>query len=252
MSLFPILEFAAQETRSEAFIPWTGGSSARLEDNDYFQQAYYYLRHDEHGIFCGHALLKAYDAAIPDFPVELFLVVQAGEIVIQDQQGRQTRLAVGDSAVIPRGLTAHWRQSAGTRIHFFLHDGRGEPQAAAPATAQQVIVPDLRATLDAIDGPAPELITSSPPPRVGRKVIYASASGRFSVGLWEASAYTRSLAGFKDYELMHFVQGNVRITNAIGESRVFKAGETFLVGRATSNAWHTDDYVRKVYAKITP
>ena len=110
----------------------------------------------------------------------------------------------------------------------------------------------MAAVLPAVDGPSADLITSTPYPSVGREVIYTDSTGQFTVGIWEASAYTRKLAAFKDYELMHLIQGSMTITNAIDESQTFNIGETFIINRGVSNAWHSTDYLRKVYCKVTP
>lgn len=252
--MYPIIEFDRSETRSAAFLPWVDSENADLAKNAFFSRGFYYTRNDAHGAFAGEAELKAFDGPVDGLSVDLFLIVVAGEITITDAKGRVTKLAPGDTAAVPRGLKATWAQPAGTRIFFMLHADLPASPSVPVESADDlaVIVPKLDAALDPIDGPAADLILTSPHPTVGRKVIYTGADGRFSVGLWEASAYTRKLAAFGDYELMYFVQGEVEITNAIGESRLFHPHEPFIVDRGVSNAWKTTGYVRKVYCKVSP
>jgi uncharacterized cupin superfamily protein len=246
----PIIEFDLEEKREEGFKPWIDAGNTDLKANAFFKRAYYYTRAEHHGLYAGFAELRAFDGRIDDHPVDLFLIVIAGEIEISDAGGQVTRLRARDTAAVPRHLSCHWKQSDDSRVFFMLYDGTSKP--AEPASPLSVVVPNLSDPLDPIAGPAPELIVTSPPPKVGRKVIYTDSTGQFTVGLWEATAYTRKLAAFKDYEIMHLIEGQVEITNAIGEARLFRAQEPFIVNRGVSNAWRSEGYVRKVYCKFSP
>jgi len=246
----PVIGFDYNEKRTEGFMPWIDAETTDLSKNAFFQSGFYYTRVDHHGMYAGHCELKAFDGVIESFSVDKFLIVIEGEIEITDAQGRKTVLRPRDTAAIPRGLSCSWKQSAGTRIFFMLYAGPSKP--IADTGSLQVIVPNLKDTLDPISGPAAELIISSPHPTVGRKVIYEDPTGQFTVGLWEATAYTRKLAAFKDYEIMHFIEGQVEITNAIGESNLYRPEETFIINRGVSNAWKTEGYIRKVYCKVSP
>jgi uncharacterized cupin superfamily protein len=205
---------------------------------------------DEHGMFAGEAELRAFDAEVASLPVDLFLVVVSGQITITESGGQVTTLEAGQTCAAPRGLTATWSQPQDTRIFFMCY--AGPSPAPAGSSAVSVIVPRLDDKLDPIPGPSRDLIISSPLPTVGRKVIYEDPTGQFTVGLWEATPYQRKLAGFSDYEIMHFIEGGVEMTNAIGETRFFKPRETFIVNRGVPNAWKTKTYTRKVYCKLNP
>lgn len=246
----PIIEFDYNEPRSEGFVPWIDQKNIDLEKNAFFKRGFYYTRADHHGMFAGFCEVRAFDGAIDYFAVDKFMIVVEGEIEITDAKGRVTTLKPRDTAAIPRGLSCRWKQSEGTRFFFMLYSGPSGEIADRENLA--VVVPDLKDKLDPISGPAPELILSSPLPTVGRKVIYTDSTGQFTVGLWESTAYTRKLAAFKDYEIMHFIEGQVEITNAIGESHLYRPEETFIVNRGVSNAWKTEGYVRKVYCKVSP
>lgn len=246
----PIVEFDYEEKRTQSFRPWIDASHTDLKDNAFFKRGYYYTRADHHGMYAGFAELRPFDGRIESFPVDQFMIVISGEVTITDAKGRVTTLRPRDTAAIPRYLSCQWKMKEGTKMFFMIYDGPSKPVENAADLA--VVVPNLSDALGPIDGPAPELIVSSPPPKVGRKIIYTDPTGQFTVGLWEATAYTRKLAAFKDYEIMHFIEGQVEITNAIGESRLFKAEEPFIVNRGVSNAWKTEGYIRKVYCKVSP
>jgi uncharacterized cupin superfamily protein len=246
----PIIEFDYAETREATFMPWIDVEHIDLKSNAFVKRGYYYTRADHHGLFVGYAELKDFDQYISSFPIDQFLIVIEGKIEITDQQGSRTTLGPQDTAVIPRYLGCQWKQSEGTRVFFMNYEGASKAIEGIEHLA--VVTPNLSDELDSISGPAAELVLTRPLPKVGRKVIYTDPTGQFTVGLWEASAYTRKLAAFKDYEIMHFIEGQVEITNALDETRLFKARETFVVNQGVSNAWKTESYVRKVYCKLSP
>jgi len=249
-SITPVVSFNVNETRTQDFIPWVDTNTKNLAHNAFFKSGFYYTRADHHGMFAGHCALRRFEGVLEAFPVDLFLIVIAGEIEITDANSRVTVLKSRDTVAVPRGLSCVWKQMEDARIFFMLYAGPSA-QIEHPASLQ-VIVPSLQDTLNPISGPAPELITSVPHPTVGRKVIYVDPTGQFTVGLWEASAYTRKLAAFTDYELMYLVEGQVEITNAIGESHLYRAQEPFIIERGVSNAWKSQGHVRKVYCKFSP
>ncbi|WP_321938727.1 hypothetical protein [Paraburkholderia sp. J8-2] len=246
----PIIEFDYDEKRDAQFKPWLDAEQLDLSQNTFFKRGYYYTREEHHGMFAGFCELRGIDLQIASFPVDQFLIVVAGQIEITDAQDRKTILKPRDTAAIPRFLKCRWQQTEGTKFFFMNYEG---PSKTVDNVADlAVVVPDLNDKLDPISGPAPELITSSPLPTVGRKIIYTDPTGQFTVGLWEATSYTRKLAAFKDYEIMHFIEGQVEMTNAIDEAKLYQPEQTFLINRGVSNAWKTDTYIRKVYCKLSP
>lgn len=246
--MYPITPFDLAEQRDAQFVPWVDAGTADLAKNAFFKRGFYYTRVEEHGMFAGTAELKAFDAPIEAFPVDKYMIVTAGEVTITCAKGRVTKVAKGGSCVIPRGLNCRWSQPAGTRIFFMLY--AGPSPGPANAADLSVLVPNPKDELSPLPPPSAELLLSSPPPVTGRKLVYTDPSGRFVVGMWDATAYTRKLNAIADYELMYLTEGKVTLTNAVGESRTFGPGETLIVDRGISNMWKSDDYVRKIYCKV--
>lgn len=245
--MYPIIEFSRAEDRKDNVISWLDAQAQSSTEDRLIQSLFYYSRHDRHGIYAGAATLNVFDEQVDVIKTDLFLIVTQGEIYLTAVDGKAWRITAGESVVIARGVTFHWRNAPDTRV-FFVDYFR--PDAGGVEEGGDIIAVNVDAPLAPTAGPARELILSEPYPDVGRKVLYQSRDAKFSVGLWEASAYTRQLAAFGDYELMYPVAGTIAITNALGETQRFHPGEAFIVNRGVSNAWKSTGYVKKIYCKV--
>lgn len=245
--MYPIIPFVRAERRSDSVTSWLD-LQQRLHDDPLIERVFYYSKNEPHGIYAGSAQLHPFTQHIDHFAIDLFLIVTAGQITLRLATGEEIVAQALESLVIPRGAAFHWLNSTGTEVWFVAYQPQENPTETAPQPPFKVN-PNLE--LAAIDGPSAELITSAPRPEVQRNVVYLSADGKFSVGIWQATAYTRRLAAFGDYELMYPVEGEIEITNALGEARAFGAHEGFIVNRGVSNAWHSQGVVKKIYSKVS-
>ncbi len=65
-------------------------------------------------------------------------------------------------------------------------------------------------------------------------------------GIWEAEPHLERCRCDYD-ELCHILEGTVRLTDKAGHSRVFQAGETFVVAAGFEGTWENLTPVRKVF-----
>lgn len=242
--MYPVIVFDRDENRVDLFRSWLD-QQWQVHDDPLVSRAFYYTRNDEHGIYAGEAELKAFGQAIVN-DSDLLLIVTAGQITLKLRQGGELHANTGESLVIPRGAEIVWHNVAGTRVWFVAY----QPAIKTGITGLGPFLVDEDGPLIPVDGPAAELLTTSPP-EVHRHIAYQSADQKFSVGIWQATAYQRRLAGFGDYELMYPLAGEINITNALGESTTFGAHQGFIVNRGISNAWYSDGPVKKIYSKVS-
>lgn len=257
--MYPIITYQRDEQRRDIFRSWLNGQP-QLDDDPLIERAFYYSKNEEHGVYSGAALLRDFSQQIDAFDADLWLIVTTGKLTLRFSNGDEINVTAEESLVIPRGAQFALRSEAGTRVWFTAYqpeaiaDGHIDAPplslAGGHATAQPFKV-DADVELDPIDGPAADLITSAERPTVHRRVVYLSADGKFSVGIWQATAYTRRLAAFGDYELMYPIQGEIELSNALGESFVYGPGQGVVVNRGVSNAWHSTGLVKKIYSKIS-
>ena len=62
---------------------------------------------------------------------------------------------------------------------------------------------------------------------------FTDASGQFSVGVWDTTAYRRKPMTSACHEWMHIVEGSVTLTDAEGQAHCFVAGDF------SSAAWNS-------------
>lgn len=70
-------------------------------------------------------------------------------------------------------------------------------------------------------------------------------------GIWEAGPHLERVDCDYD-ELCHLLAGQVRLTDAEGVSRVFGAGDSFVVAAGFSGTWENLTPVRKVFFILQP
>lgn len=243
--MYPVIPFQPEEQRQDLFRSWL---DQRLHTNDdsLVKRAFYYSKNEQHGVYAGEAELQEFDQHITSFGSDLLLIVTAGNITLRLSDDLHLSVTSQQSLVIPRGATFHWHNKPGTRVWFVAY----QPEKPGATSTTQPFIVDVDVELESIAGPSAELITSQQQPEVHRNVLYLSTDGKFSVGVWQATAYTRRLAAFGDYELMYPVEGEIEITNALGESHAYAPYHGFIINRGVSNAWRSNGLVKKIYSKI--
>ena len=244
--MYPIIPFQLSESRSDLFRSWLDQRS-RLNDDPLIKRAFYYSKNEQHGIYSGEAELHPFAQQVTALASDLLLIVTSGLITLGISNGETLVAGPQTSVVMPRGASVHWENAPGTRVWFVAY----QPDQALSASATLPFSIDTDAPLESVAGPAAELITSEGYPDVHRRVVYLSADGKFSVGIWQATAYTRRLAAFSDYELMYPVLGEINITNALGESHTYGPHDVFIVNRCIINAWHSNGVVQKIYSTFS-
>ncbi|MWB79088.1 DUF861 domain-containing protein [Pseudooceanicola sp. 216_PA32_1] len=70
-------------------------------------------------------------------------------------------------------------------------------------------------------------------------------------GIWEAEPHLERVACDYD-ELCHLLEGQVRLTDAEGLSRVFGPGDSFVVAAGFTGTWENLTPVRKVFFILQP
>lgn len=203
-------------------------------------------RHDAAlGYGAGRLRLGAYAAELAPLAAHVFLVLRQGEIHFRETDGRETLLRAGDTAVLPRGLAGHWRNSAETSLVFVTLAGQ---EAAGPVA---LLRPDPRAELAPSAGPSAALLASEPPV-CGTHMVFEDSTEQLDIGIWGATPYSRILNTFRHDELMFLLEGGVTITDAEGKAHAFGAGDCFMTTRGAGWAWHSAVPVKKVFCSFLP
>ncbi len=180
-------------------------------------------------------------------PVDEFMVVVEGEIIIDTAEG-ETRIKAGESFVLPKGLVCRWRHDKPVRKVFMIVD-RAVPGDGKPG--DRVIKIDPATELSPSSPPAPALLLSAAPTQA-TKDLYEAVDGRLTVGVWETTPYHRRQIPFPRDELMYFLEGAVTLTDGNGRAETFKAGECVFVPFGAPCDWRNEARLRKVFSILMP
>jgi uncharacterized cupin superfamily protein len=196
------------------------------------------------------ALAPVGTGKVAALPAHEFLLVVAGELVIEATAGTQ-RVAAGRSAVLPAGLAFAWSAAAGTVVLVVASMGApASTPTPAPTTGQAhaATMIDEAAPLTPSNPPLAELLVG-PTPSCRNHTDFLA--GEFVCGTWDSTPYHRRTMPYRHIELMHLLEGSVTLEGAAG-SATFGVGDIFLVTRGAERAWISTVHVKKVYAIHRP
>jgi hypothetical protein len=88
-------------------------------------------------------------------------------------------------------------------------------------------------------------LRGSPVTRVANQ--YVGANGHFFCGIWESTVGAWEV-NYTEEELCVLLAGKVRLIARDGETREFKAGDSFISPAGFIGVWETLEPVRKLYA----
>jgi len=214
------------------------------------QRGRYHFNGPDIGLSTGVWDCTAFEGRMMPYPVDEFMMLLEGSVIITEASGRTTRVDAGERFIIPRGLTCAWRQDGYVRKIFVIYENPALPIPAKPA-AGRVIKLDLKAALAPCAGPDPSLL-NGPEPRCAEHVAYTDASGQLTIGLWSATPYDRKATPFGRYELMHFLEGQVELDDGGTSGQAFQAGETIFVPKGTPLGWRNKSDVKKIFVILMP
>lgn len=169
-------------------------------------------------------------------------IVEAGELHLLGD-GFDMRLGAGDCFIVPRGAKVHWRHRGPLR-RVFMAFTELPAGAGMPATPVKL---DLARPLPACDPPASDVLLTATPKAWG-ETLFSTAHLR--VGLWQCEAYARKQVEPGYSELMFILQGAVTLTPEHGGHYHVRAGETVVVPKGATNAWASEETVRKVFCIV--
>ena len=179
------------------------------------------------------------------WPVDEFMVIVAGEVVIVEED-RETVVQAGESFFIPKGRRCIWNQSGYARKYMLMVDDGTNPVASLPVVK---VDPDASLT---VAPPLPAEILLSAAPVQRDSTLFRNQAGCLTGGVWESTAYSRRLIDFPRHEMMHLLDGSMTLTDGNGDSQTIMAGETVFLPMGTPNAWVSSATVRKVYCSVQP
>ena len=210
-------------------------------------QAWFAMGDAGPGLTVGLWAAEANETNWLDYPLHNFMLVLEGELaIITDTEEVIAR--AGESVFVPQGLRCRYAQPGYSKLVVVGFLNPAEPKPSSPL---RVIKIDPQVTLSQSAPPAASM-QLSPVPIQHTHDYFSDSTGQFTVGVWETTGYHRKLIDFPRHELMHLLEGSVTFTDDVGQSQIFKAGDTFFVPLGTPNAWKSEGHLRKIYCIFQP
>ncbi|MFO1123571.1 MAG: cupin domain-containing protein [Hyphomicrobiales bacterium] len=226
---------------------WPPFSEAEIASGARAQKGLVLFEDKARGLSVGLWEMEANESHWLDYPVNEFMIVLDGEVVIEEQD-RSVSVRAGESFILPKGLRCRWTQPGRVRKIFVIFD---DPSGLVKAGHLETIKIDLGAKLSPSAPPSADVLLS-PVPTQHTHDVFEDTSGQLSIGIWDTTGYRRKLIDFPRHELMHLIEGSVTFTDDAGRTRTFRAGDTFFVPLGTPNAWASEGYLRKIFVIFQP
>ncbi|WP_460141522.1 cupin domain-containing protein [Pseudomonas sp. S2_E01] len=195
------------------------------------------------GYAAGSSVSTGADLVIESFPWVELGVIEAGELRLRGE-GFDLQLAQGDCFVVPRGVRVHWQQQGQLRRVFMAFPGL----SACTQTPAVPLRVDLSQPLAPSSPPAASVLLTATPKAFSETLFSA---GNLRIGLWQCEAYARRQVQPAYSELMYILEGSVTLTAPQGDGHPVKAGETVIVPKGATNAWVSEETVRKVFCILS-
>ena len=189
----------------------------------------------------------ANETAWMDYPVNEFMLVLEGEVVIVEED-RTVSIKAGEGFVIPKGLRCRWTQPSHVKKFFVIFEDASGLKNEGPLRTIKI---DPAAPMAESAPPAPEMLLS-PVPVQHTHDVFSDATGQLHIGVWDTTGYHRKLIDFPRHELMCLLEGAVEFEDDQGRRQNFSAGDVFFVPMGTPNSWKSEGYLKKIFVIFQP
>jgi len=216
-------------------VEWEALDPATLESGAPVQRGHLSDEDAAAGYLVGVWEATAFVDRAGPYPVDEYMLLLEGTVVIAMPDGTETRIDAGEAFVIPKGLDCQWKMPGTVRKIFMIAGGALDP-AGANASLGRVTKPALGA-LGPADGDAVSVAHSA----------FVSADGRMTV---TRTDYPQPFEGdviADRHRLVTILDGALRIDDAD-----FGAGETAYVPAGAVGRWRIAGGARLIEASFLP
>lgn len=195
---------------------WDALDPATLASGTPVQRGYFYESDDAQGYCAGVWDCTAYDDAPGPYPVDEYMFLLEGNVIMELPDGSATMIRAGEAFVLPRGLNCQWKMPGYVRKIFMIVEGAGGAASANPSLTR-VTKPSL----------APLPVGAADPdalPVAQAQTVFLSADGRMSVVRRDYPAALSGPVLSGAHRLITVLDGRMDLNGAR-----FEAGESYYV-----------------------
>lgn len=233
--------------RNAPLVPWADFPEAEIASGTRRQQGLMLFEDMARGLSAGIWEQGANESHWMDYPVNEFMTVLEGEVVIVEED-RSVSITAGESFIIPKGLRCRWTQKGPVKKFFVIFDDASGLKNEGPLRTIKI---DPKVACAPSPPPAAAMLLS-PVPTQHTHDYFTDATGQLNIGVWDTTGYHRKLIDFPRHELMCLLEGAVEFEDDHGVKQRFEAGDTFFVPLGTPNSWKSEGYLRKIFVIFQP
>jgi uncharacterized cupin superfamily protein len=233
--------------RSAPLVPWDDFPEGEIISGTRRQNGLMLFEDKARGLSAGIWEQGANESRWLDYPVNEFMTVLEGEVVIVEED-RTVSIKAGESFIIPKGLRCRWTQPGHVKKFFVIFDDASGLQNKGPLHTIKI---DTAVKLEPSTPPAAAMLLT-PVPVQHAHDYFSDATGQLNIGVWDTTGYHRKLIDFPRHELMCLLEGSVEFEDDQGVKQRFSAGDTFFVPLGTPNSWKSEGYLRKIFVIFQP
>lgn len=199
---------------------WETMDPKKLASGNPVQHGYMYDELEDQGYSAGVWDCTAFDDLPGAYPVDEYMFLLEGQIIMVMPDGTQTIIKQGEAFIIPKGLECQWKMPGYVRKIFMILDLNNEPTTA-------------NRSLDCITKPDLESIKSADQQAlIHSNVLFANADARMLVKRqdFQADISIASHAGTR--QVVTVLKGVINI-----EQDTYSAGDSFYVHETSNCKW---------------
>jgi len=228
-------------------VPWDDFPADEIVSGTRKQSGLILFEDKARGLSAGVWEQGANESRWMDYPVNEFMTVLEGEVVIVEED-REVSIRAGESFIIPKGLRCRWTQPGYVKKVFVIFEDASGLKNEGPLRTIKI---DPNVALAPSTPPAAAMLLS-PVPVQHAHDYFSDATGQLNIGVWDTTGYHRKLIDFPCHELMCLLEGAVEFEDDQGRRQTFKAGDTFFVPLGTPNSWKSEGYLKKIFVIFQP
>ena len=213
---------------------WEKLDPATLASGEPVQRGHFYGLNEESGYSMGVWDCTAFDDAPGPYPVDEYMVLLEGSVIMAQLDGTETVINAGDAFVLPRGLDCQWKMPGYVRKIFMIVEGDGRAASSNPSHAR-VTVPSFAP----LSSPSEGAVSS-------HEQVFLSADGRMGVQRIDFHHAVEGPVPLAGECLVTVLEGSVEI-----EGHQFAKGDSFQLLASAKPAWKIAAGTRLILAAYT-
>ena len=237
----PLFRIEPEGPGGSGLTAWDPIDPAKIESGTPVQHGHLYDEDADLGYTAGVWHCTEFVDLAGPYPVDEFMLVLEGTVVMAMPDGSAVTIRAGDAFVIPKGLDCQWRMPEAVRKIFMILDRPEVEGAANPSLSRVTHVRPL----DPSAAPAAEEGVAA------ERLWFLNADGRMSVSVTDHAGGRMPAAADPAHRLVTVVRGRARVASGAG-TQDFGAGDSFYLRAGTPAAWEIDPGTRLLEARFLP